>query len=166
VLLWAWRLAGGLSAAAASVLQVLLLNPIAQVADVGALPILNGLLLASRTPAYSTSPLLAAYRESMAKYQPGKVLGDVGAGAFVMGALLEKYASKFLANKTVTSKDFLDLLYSLKDEKLGGLLPGITFAHSDDRTQTNRCISPVTLQNGAFVQRGGFVCAPDWKPGT
>jgi branched-chain amino acid transport system substrate-binding protein len=129
-------------------------------------PILNGLLLASRTPAYSTSPLLAAYRDSMAKYQPGKVTGDVGAGAFVVGALLEKYADKFFAKKTVASSDFLDLLYSLKDEKLGGLLPGITFAKSDDRTQTNRCISPVELQNGKFVQKGGFVCAPDWKPGT
>jgi branched-chain amino acid transport system substrate-binding protein len=128
--------------------------------------ILNGLILASRTPAYSTSPLLAAYRDSMAKYQPGKVLGDVGAGAFVTGALLEKYADKFFAKKTVASSDFLDLLYSLKDEKLGGLLPGITFAKSDDRTQTNRCISPVALQNGQFVQKGGFVCAPDWKPGT
>ncbi len=129
-------------------------------------PILNGLLLASRTPAYSTSPLLKDYRDSMARYQPGKVTGDVGAGAFVVGALLEKYASKFLAKKTVTSQDFLDLLYSLKNEKLGGLLPGITFAKSDDRTQTNRCIAPVRLENGGFSQSGGFVCAPDWKPGT
>jgi hypothetical protein len=110
--------------------------------------------------------LLKDYRESMARYQPGKVLGDVGAGAFVVGALLEKYAAQFFAKKTATSQDFLDLLYSLKDEKLGGLLPGITFAKSDDRTQTNRCIAPVRLENGAFVQRGGFVCAPDWKPGT
>ncbi len=129
-------------------------------------PILNGLLLASRTPAYSTSPLLKDYRDAMARYQPGKVTGDVGAGAFVVGALLEKYAGKFLNKKTVTSQDFLDLLYSLKNEKLGGLLPGITFAKSDDRTQTNRCIAPVRLENGAFVQRSGFVCAPDWKPGT
>jgi branched-chain amino acid transport system substrate-binding protein len=129
-------------------------------------PVLNGLLLASRTPAYTTSPLLKDYRDSMARYQPGKVTGDVGAGAFVVGALLEKYAAKFLGKKTVTSQDFLDLLYSLKDEKLGGLLPGITFARTDDRTQTNRCIAPVRLENGAFLQRGGFVCAPDWKPGT
>ena len=129
-------------------------------------PILDGLLLASRTPAYSTSPLLADYRESMAKYQPGKVLGDVGAGAFVNGALLEKYAPTFFAKKTVVSQDFLDLLYSLKGEKLGGLLPGIQFAKSDDRTHTNRCISPVELKGGRFVQKGGFVCAPDWKPGT
>jgi branched-chain amino acid transport system substrate-binding protein len=129
-------------------------------------PILDGLLLASRTPAYSTSPLLKDYRDAMARYQPGKPLGDVGAGAFVVGALLEKYASTFFMKKTVTSADLLDLLYSLRNEKLGGLLPGITFARSDDRTQTNRCIAPVRLENGSFVQRAGFVCAPDWKPGT
>ncbi|WP_084671131.1 ABC transporter substrate-binding protein [Sporichthya polymorpha] len=129
-------------------------------------PVLNGLILASRTPAYSTSPLLRDYRDAMARYQPGKPLGDVGAGAFVSGALLERYASAFLAKTSVTSQDLLDLLYSLKNEKLGGLLPGITFAPSDDRTQTNRCIAPVRLDNGAFVQRGGFVCAPDWRPGT
>ncbi len=127
-------------------------------------PILDGLLLASRTPAYSTSPLLADYRNSMAKYQPGKVLGDVGAGAFVNGALLEKYAPRFLAKKSVTSQDFLDLLYSIKGEKLGGLLPGIEFNKSDNRTVVNRCISPVELRGGRFIQKGGFVCAPDWKP--
>jgi branched-chain amino acid transport system substrate-binding protein len=129
-------------------------------------PILDGLILASRTPAYSSSPLLADYRDAMTKFQPGKPLGDVGAGAFVNGALLEKYASKFLAKQTVTSQDLLDLLYSLHGEKLGGLLPGITFQKNDNRYLTNQCISPVKLQGGKFVQNGGFVCAPDWKPGT
>jgi branched-chain amino acid transport system substrate-binding protein len=129
-------------------------------------PILDGLILASRTPAYSTSPLLANYREAMAKYQPGKVTGDVGAGAFINGAILEKYADKFFAKKTVSSQDILDLLYSLHGEKLGGLLPGITFQKNDNRYLTSQCIIPVQLQGGKFVQKGSFVCAPDWKPGT
>jgi uncharacterized membrane protein len=51
VLIWAWRLSGGLAAFVVLGLQVLLLNPIAQVADVGDLPILNGLLLAYAVPA-------------------------------------------------------------------------------------------------------------------
>jgi len=51
VLLWAWRLSGGLAAAMVIGLQVFLLNPIAQVADVGELPILNGLLIAYAVPA-------------------------------------------------------------------------------------------------------------------
>ena len=51
VLLWAWRLSGSLAAVLVIGLQVFLLNPIAQVADVGALPILNGLLIAYAVPA-------------------------------------------------------------------------------------------------------------------
>jgi len=129
-------------------------------------PILNGLILASRTPAYSTSPLLADYREAMAKFQPGKVLGDVGAGAFVFGKLLEKYAPTSLNKQTVTAADMIALLRSVHGEKLGGLLPGITFPLGEDRTMTNRCIAPISVDGGKFVQRGGFVCAPDWKPGT
>lgn len=129
-------------------------------------PILDGLILASRTPAYSTSPLLANYRDAMARYQPGKVTGDVGAGAFINGAILEKYADKFFAKKTVESQDILDLLYSLHGEKLGGLLPGITFQKNDNRYLTSQCIIPVRLEGGKFVQKGTFVCAPDWKPGT
>jgi branched-chain amino acid transport system substrate-binding protein len=129
-------------------------------------PILNGLILASRTPAYSTSPLLADYREAMAKFQPGKVMGDVGAGAFVFGKLLEKYAPTTLNKQTVTAADMIALLRSVHGEKLGGLLPGVTFPLGEDRTMTNRCISPIRLEDGKFVQHGGFVCAPDWKPGT
>jgi branched-chain amino acid transport system substrate-binding protein len=129
-------------------------------------PALDGLLLASRTPAYSSSPLLANYRDAMARYQPGKPTGDVGAGAFVAGAILEKYADKFLAKKTVAAADFLEMLYSLHGEKLGGLLPGITFAKNDNRYLTNQCIAPVRVQGGKLIQNGGFVCAPDWKPGT
>src|SRR5262249_54452635 len=129
-------------------------------------PILNGLILASRTPAYSTSPLMAPYRDAMAKYQPGKVAGDVGAGAFVNGALLEKYADQFFPKQTVSSQDILDLLYSLHGEKLGGLLPGITFPKNDNRYLTNQCIVPVQLQDGKFVQHGTFACSPNWKPGT
>jgi branched-chain amino acid transport system substrate-binding protein len=128
-------------------------------------PILNGLILASRTPAYSTSPLLADYREAMAKFQPGKVMGDVGAGAFVFGKLLEKYAPTSLNKQTITAADMIALLRSVHGEKLDGLLPGVTFPLGDDRTMTNRCISPIRLEDGKFVQHGGFVCAPDWKPG-
>jgi uncharacterized membrane protein len=51
VLLWAWRLSGSLAVALVIGLQVFLLNPIAQVADVGELPILNGLLIAYAVPA-------------------------------------------------------------------------------------------------------------------
>jgi uncharacterized membrane protein len=51
VALWAWRISGLLAAAVAVVLQVLIANPVFQHADVGRLPIANGLLLAYAVPA-------------------------------------------------------------------------------------------------------------------
>ena len=129
-------------------------------------PVLDGLILASRMPAYSSSPLLADYRDAMARYQPGQPLGDVGAGAFVNGALLEKYALRFLNKPTVSSADMMTLMRSVRAEKLGGLLPGISFPAGDNHTGVNQCIAPVRLVGGKFTQKGGFVCAPSWKPGA
>ena len=51
VALWAWRLSGGLAVATVLVIQVLIANPVFERADVGALPIANGLLLAYALPA-------------------------------------------------------------------------------------------------------------------
>jgi hypothetical protein len=129
-------------------------------------PVLDGLILASRTPAYSSSPLLADYRDAMARYQPGQALADVGAGAFVSGALLERYAVRFLNRASVTSADMMLLMRSVRAEKLGGLLPGISFPAGDDHTGVNQCIAPVRLLGGKFTQKVGFVCAPSWKPGA
>lgn len=51
VALWAWRISGGLAVAVASFVQVLVLNPVFDTADVGSLPIANGLFLAYALPA-------------------------------------------------------------------------------------------------------------------
>ena len=51
VTLWAWRLSGLLAVATVLVMQVLVANPIFESADVGQLPILNGLLVAYAAPA-------------------------------------------------------------------------------------------------------------------
>ncbi len=51
VALWAWRLSGGLAVATVLVVQVAVANPIFERADVGSLPIVNGLLLAYALPA-------------------------------------------------------------------------------------------------------------------
>lgn len=51
VALWAWRLSGGVAVAVVLVVQVLVANPVFEPADVGRLPILNGLLLAYAVPA-------------------------------------------------------------------------------------------------------------------
>ena len=51
VALWAWRISGGLAIALVLLVQVLVANPIFDKADVGSLPIANGLLLAYALPA-------------------------------------------------------------------------------------------------------------------
>jgi uncharacterized membrane protein len=51
VALWAWRISGGLAVALVLVVQVLLANPIFDKADVGHLPLANGLFLAYALPA-------------------------------------------------------------------------------------------------------------------
>ncbi len=51
VALWAWRLSGGVVVAVVLIVQVLVANPVFEPADVGRLPILNGLLLAYAIPA-------------------------------------------------------------------------------------------------------------------
>jgi uncharacterized membrane protein len=51
VALWAWRLSGALAVVTVLILQVLAANPVFESADVGALPVANGLLLAYAVPA-------------------------------------------------------------------------------------------------------------------
>jgi branched-chain amino acid transport system substrate-binding protein len=128
---------------------------------------LNGLILAAREAPYSTSAKLANYRQAMAQYEPGQSLGDVGAGAFVLGDLLQKLAPLLGDNPTPAS--MTAAMYSLHGESLDGLLPGVTFPHSDDHTHVNDCVVPIRLINGQFVSPGGadaFACAPTWAKGT
>jgi uncharacterized membrane protein len=51
VALWAWRVSGGLAVALVLIIQVLIANPVFDKADVGRLPIVNGLFLAYALPA-------------------------------------------------------------------------------------------------------------------
>jgi len=51
VALWAWRVGGGLAVALVLIVQVLVANPVFDKADVGRLPVVNGLLLAYALPA-------------------------------------------------------------------------------------------------------------------
>jgi uncharacterized membrane protein len=51
VALWAWRLSGALAVVTVLLFQVLAANPVFESTDVGALPIVNGLLLAYALPA-------------------------------------------------------------------------------------------------------------------
>jgi branched-chain amino acid transport system substrate-binding protein len=126
---------------------------------------IEGLLVPSRLPPYTTSPKLADYRRAMADYQPGEPLGGFGSGGFVVGKLLEKLAP--VIAEPVSSETLVAALYTLRGETLGGLLPGITFPRTPDRSQVNLCIVPTVIRAGTFVAHDpaeSFACAPGWKP--
>jgi branched-chain amino acid transport system substrate-binding protein len=125
---------------------------------------LDGMLLGGRVPPYD-GPALADYRKAIAKYQPKAVKGDMGAGAWVVGKLLERIAPAFDADPS--SPEIIDALYGLKTETLGGLLPGVTFPRDKDRSNVNLCAIPTRFTGGKFVPHdaaASFVCAPDYRP--
>jgi branched-chain amino acid transport system substrate-binding protein len=126
---------------------------------------LEGLLLTSRTPPWDSSPKLQMYRDAMDRYQPKAYRGDLGGGVFVAGKLLEEKIGPFIGEPPTTAQ-ILEGLYSLSNEKLGGLLPGVGFVHGE-HFGTNQCVVPVKLTGGKFVAHDAaesFVCAPGWKP--
>ena len=127
---------------------------------------LEGVFLTSRAGAWDTSPLLGFYREAMDRYQPKAPRGDLGAGVFVVGKLFAEKIGPFISEPPSTAQ-ILEGLYSLKNETLGGLLPGISFSRDAERVNTNQCIVPVRFTGGKFRAhdaQGSFVCAPGWKP--
>lgn len=121
----------------------------------------EGVLTISRSPVWQTSALAKPYRDAVARYQPNAPRGQIGADVFVFGKLLERVASFF--QEPPTTAQLIDGLYSLNNEKLDGLLPGVTFPRSKDRTKVNVCSIPTQVKGGKFVSFDGkdtFVC---WK---
>jgi branched-chain amino acid transport system substrate-binding protein len=120
---------------------------------------LEGMVVPSRVPNWQTSPRMQFYRDAMARYQPGQVMGDGGASAFVVGALLDKVVSTLPPNPS--SADLIAGLLALRGETLGGLLPPITFPKSADRSSVNVCNIPTVLKGGKFSAidpSEAFVC--------
>jgi branched-chain amino acid transport system substrate-binding protein len=127
---------------------------------------LEGVFLTSRVGPWDTSPRLQFYRDAIARYQPGAPMGDLGAGVFAAGKLFAERIGSFLGD-IPTSGQVLEGLYSLQNETLGGLFPGIGFKRDSGHVDTNQCIIPIKLTGGKFVPHEPterFVCAPGWKP--
>jgi len=125
----------------------------------------DGLLVGGRYAPWDSAPSLAMYRDAMAAYQPTAPRGDLGGGVFVVGKLLEAKIAPFLKEPPTTAQ-FLEGLYALDKETLGGLLPGISFP-KDNHEKVNLCTVPQRLTNGRFATRdaaASFVCAPGWSP--
>jgi branched-chain amino acid transport system substrate-binding protein len=130
-------------------------------------PELEGVFTSSPTPMWSLSPKMADYRDALKKYVPGGVGAAWGAEAFVSGKLLEKMSKNF--SPAPTAADVLAGLWSLQNETLGGLLPGITYYKGETHRNSNLCMVPIRIKGGKFQPRDGdtekFICAPGWKPG-
>ena len=132
------------------------------------MPELEGVFTSSSVPMWNLSPKMADYREALKKYVPGGVASAWGATPWVGGKLLEKLAKNFSPNPTPA--DVLAGLYSLNNETLDGLLPGISYYKGETHKMTNMCMVPVIMKDKKFIPRDGntdkFICAPGWKPGA
>jgi branched-chain amino acid transport system substrate-binding protein len=128
----------------------------------------EGLLGASTTAPYMTSPLLRPYVEAVARYVPGGALGGLGASAWTQGRLLERIAP-FLDGPAPAAADILRGLHSLRNETLGGLVPPITFTEGPHE-RVNLCVVPLRFERGLFRPLDGrddnFRCPPGYRPGS
>jgi branched-chain amino acid transport system substrate-binding protein len=126
---------------------------------------LDGLITYSRVPPY-TSPKFADYVRAMNTFQPKAPVGEIGAAGWAMGKLVEARVAPLLDDDP-SSQEIAEAMYTIKNETLGGLLPGITFPRQQDRTEVNLCVVPVAFKDKKFVPANpseAFVCAPGWKP--
>ncbi len=124
----------------------------------------EGFVTAGIVPDHNTSPKLADYRAALARYVPGGRRATISASQWAAGKLIERIGPAL--GDQPTSAGFVEALYGLKGETLGGLLPPTTYERGKGHGATNQCIIPVQIKGGAFVAPGGdqFTCAPGWKP--
>jgi branched-chain amino acid transport system substrate-binding protein len=126
----------------------------------------EGTVVASSTVPWSTSPRLADYRAAMARFLPDGELSTLGAEMWGSGKLIELLARRFPANPA--SADFLDGLYALRGETVGGIFPPLAFVKGKGHAATNQCVVPVKVVAGQFkpLSDDQFSCAPGWRPVT
>src|SRR5439155_1948129 len=124
----------------------------------------DGVFTAATVAPFNTSPALADFRAAAARLLPGAPLSDQHAEAWATGKMLEVMARRFPAE--VTSQDFLDAVYALHNETVGGLFPPLGFARDTGHGGTNQCVIPVKIEGGKYLPASNdqWVCAPGWKP--
>ena len=126
----------------------------------------EGSLISHTTASWVNSPLMADYREAMGRFVPGGVRGGMGANVWVAGKMIEKLAEKFPPKPS--SADFLNGLYALRGETLGGRIPPTSYIRGQGNANVNICSVTAKIENGKWVELKGhdqFSCAPGWKPG-
>jgi branched-chain amino acid transport system substrate-binding protein len=124
----------------------------------------EGVMTAATTLPWNTAPQLADFRAAIDRYVPGAAKSTVQAETWAAGKMVEILARTFPADPRPA--DFLDALYGLRNETVGGLFPPVTFQRDSGHGAVNQCVIPVRVERGAFVpsSQDRFVCAPGWKP--
>jgi branched-chain amino acid transport system substrate-binding protein len=122
-------------------------------------PLLNGLISTQSNFPWvdSYTAAQATYQQAMKTYAPN-VAGSGSTAAEWASGMLAVAADQDLG-ATPTSAQFLQGLWSIKNNNLGGLAPPLTFNQGADASQSN-CFFKMILHNGQFVDpnNGNYQC--------
>ncbi|MGP0032695.1 MAG: ABC transporter substrate-binding protein [Acidimicrobiales bacterium] len=136
-----------------------LADSIAVTASVQADSQLNGLISTQSDFPWvdADTPAQATYQQAMKTYDPS-LPGSATTAAEWAAGMLAVAADQDLG-ATPTSAQFLQGLWSIKNNNLGGLAPPLTFTQNADATPSN-CYWEMILQNGQFVDpnHGNYQC--------
>jgi branched-chain amino acid transport system substrate-binding protein len=134
-------------------------DSIAITANLASDPHLNGLLAGQTNFPWvdSYTPAQATYQQAVKAYAPN-LAGSATSAAEWSAGMLAVAADKYLGANP-TSAEFLQGLWSIKNNNLGGLAPPLTFNQNAPATPSP-CYFLMTIQNGQFVdlQNGGTQC--------
>jgi branched-chain amino acid transport system substrate-binding protein len=127
-------------------------DSIAITANLASDPHLNGLIAGQTNFPWidGYTPAQATYQQAVKQYDP-RLAGSATTAAEWAAGMLAVAASKDLT-ASPTSAQFLQGLWSIKNNNLGGLAPPLTFNQNAPATPSN-CYFLMTLQNGQFVDQ-------------
>jgi branched-chain amino acid transport system substrate-binding protein len=121
----------------------------------------EGAYTATPVADWTSSPLMEDYRSAFRRYTPNGVGGGLGPVAWTGGKLIERLAEGFPPHPTTRS--FLDALYGLRGETLGGRIAPTTYARDGARVTMPACSVPLRIEGGRFFAFKGsdfFSCPP------
>jgi branched-chain amino acid transport system substrate-binding protein len=132
-------------------------------AEVVQQPDAEGVLGIAATAPYRSSPRMQPYLDAVQRYVPDGALGGYGATAWVQDKLIERLSEGF-GDRNPTTQDYLDALYALKGETIGGLVPPITF-NQGPHPHVNMCGYPIKVVNAKLTAPLGdnYVCAKGYE---
>lgn len=120
---------------------------------------LNGLLSAQTNFPWvdAYTPAQQLYQQAVKQYD-ATLVGSASTSAEWASGQLAVAADKYLTANP-TSAEFLQGLWSIKNNNLGGLAPPLTFTQGSPATMSN-CYFLMTLQNGTFtdLNKGNTQC--------